>query len=40
VKVWHPDRFGNDPRLRQKPELQLKLINEAYRVLLSNPGIN
>jgi curved DNA-binding protein CbpA len=40
VKVWHPDRFGNDLRLRQKAELQLKLITEAYRVLLSNPGVN
>jgi curved DNA-binding protein CbpA len=40
VKVWHPDRFGNDLRLRQKAELQLKLINEAYRALLSNPGVN
>jgi hypothetical protein len=38
VKVWHPDRFGNDGRLRQKAELQLKLINEAYRVLQSDPG--
>ncbi|MEA2544296.1 MAG: hypothetical protein QOH35_5662 [Acidobacteriaceae bacterium] len=40
VKVWHPDRFGNDLRLREKAELQLKLINEAYRVLQSNPGVN
>jgi curved DNA-binding protein CbpA len=39
VKVWHPDRFGNDPRLRQKAELQLKLINEAYRMLQSNSGV-
>jgi hypothetical protein len=38
VKVWHPDRFGNDLRLRQKAELQLKSINEAYRVLRSNSG--
>lgn len=38
VKVWHPDRFGNDVRLRQKAELQLKLINEAYRILQSNSG--
>ena len=36
VKVWHPDRFGNDVRLRQKAERQLKLINEAYRILQSN----
>jgi curved DNA-binding protein CbpA len=38
VKVWHPDRFGNDVRLRKKAELQLKLINEAYRTLQSNAG--
>jgi hypothetical protein len=40
VKVWHPDRFGNDLRLRQKAERQLKLINEAYRVLRSNADAN
>lgn len=38
VKVWHPDRFGNDIRLREKAELQLKLINQAYRTLQSNAG--
>jgi hypothetical protein len=38
VKVWHPDRFTNDRRLREKAELQLKLINEAYRLLQSEPG--
>jgi curved DNA-binding protein CbpA len=40
VKVWHPDRFGSDLRLRQKAELQLKLINEAYRVLQSNADVD
>jgi hypothetical protein len=40
VKVWHPDRFGSDLRLRQKAELQLKLINEAYRVLQSNSAVD
>jgi hypothetical protein len=40
VKVWHPDRFGNDLRLRHKAELQLKLINEAYRVLQSDRGVS
>lgn len=35
VKVWHPDRFGNDPRLRQKAEEKLQQINDAYRVLQS-----
>jgi curved DNA-binding protein CbpA len=33
VKVWHPDRFGSDPRLRQKAEDRLRDLNEAYRVL-------
>jgi curved DNA-binding protein CbpA len=38
VKVWHPDRFGSDPRLRQKAEEKLKQINTAYRVLESGSG--
>ncbi len=33
VKVWHPDRFGEDARLRQKAEEKLREVNEAYRVL-------
>ena len=33
VKVWHPDRFGSDPQLRQKAEDKLTALNEAYRVL-------
>src|ERR1700722_16663013 len=33
VKVWHPDRFGSDPRLRQKAEDRLRDLNEAYRLL-------
>jgi DnaJ domain len=33
VKVWHPDRFGSDARLRVKAEEKLKQLNEAYRVL-------
>jgi DnaJ domain len=35
VKVWHPDRFGSDPRLRQKAEDKLTQINDAYRMLQS-----
>jgi hypothetical protein len=38
VKVWHPDRFGSDPRIRQKAEDKLKQLNEAYRVLQSDPA--
>jgi hypothetical protein len=30
VKVWHPDRFPNDPRLQAKGRDQLKNINTAY----------
>jgi hypothetical protein len=31
VKVWHPDRFQHEcDRLRQRAELKLKTINEAY----------
>ncbi len=31
VKVWHPDRFTHDPKLRKKAEEKLKEINEAYQ---------
>ena len=30
TKVWHPDRFANDPALRVRAEEKLKEINEAY----------
>jgi len=33
AKVWHPDRFQNDPRVRNKAEEKLKEINEAYQLL-------
>jgi hypothetical protein len=36
VKVWHPDRFGNDSGLRQRAEEKLKQINQAYAVLQSD----
>ena len=39
VKVWHPDRFGTDPRLRQKAEDKLKQIIKAYEVLQSDRGM-
>lgn len=35
VCVWHPDRFGNNPRLIKKAEERLKEINEAYETLIS-----
>lgn len=38
AKVWHPDRFGEDERLRSKAEQKLKEINEAYQQLKSDPA--
>lgn len=35
VKIWHPDRFGTDERLRKRAEERLQGINEAYRALES-----
>ena len=35
VKVWHPDRFPNDERLRKRAEEQTKLLNDAYAYLCS-----
>ncbi|HVO30768.1 MAG TPA: DnaJ domain-containing protein [bacterium] len=33
VKVWHPDRFLDDPRLAAKASEKLKEINEAWEAL-------
>ncbi|HEY6223163.1 MAG TPA: J domain-containing protein, partial [Gemmatimonadales bacterium] len=33
VKVWHPDRFPDSERLREKAQRQLQLYNEAYELL-------
>ncbi len=38
AKVWHPDRFGSDSRLRTKAEDTLKTINEAYQTLQRDRG--
>ncbi|HEU4834532.1 MAG TPA: J domain-containing protein [Pyrinomonadaceae bacterium] len=35
AKVWHPDRFGHDPRLQEKAQEKLKEINEAYELISS-----
>jgi len=34
-KVWHPDRFAEDPDLQRKASEKLKAINAAYRQLQS-----
>lgn len=33
VRVWHPDRFGDDLHLQLLAQEKLKEINEAYRVI-------
>lgn len=33
VQVWHPDRYGNNERLRKKAEEKLKQINAAYDLI-------
>lgn len=35
VNVWHPDRFSNNPRLKQKAEKKLKEVNIAYEMVKS-----
>jgi hypothetical protein len=36
VKVWHPDRFPNDLKLRKKAEEKLKEVNAAFEHLKSS----
>lgn len=31
--VWHPDRFANNPELKEKAHVKLAEINEAYKIL-------
>ena len=38
VKVWHPDRFQTDPKMRLAAEEKLKEINAAHDYLLSAPS--
>ena len=33
AKVWHPDRFPNDPKLQLRGQEKLKEINAAYEIL-------
>jgi hypothetical protein len=37
VKVWHPDRFSHDLRLRRKAQEKLKDLNEAFEWTKANP---
>ena len=33
IKIWHPDRFANDEKLRERAEQKSKQLNEAVRQL-------
>ncbi|HVS33340.1 MAG TPA: J domain-containing protein [Thermoanaerobaculia bacterium] len=33
IKVWHPDRFANDPLMRKRAEEKVKALNEAYETI-------
>jgi WD40 repeat protein len=35
AKVWHPDRYVHDPRLKAQAEIEIKKINQAYAVIKS-----
>jgi curved DNA-binding protein CbpA len=38
AKVWHPDRFQGDERMRLAAEEKLKEINAAYQLLTTTPA--
>lgn len=38
VKVWHPDRFQSDLKLREAAEAKLKAINAAFLLLTAKDG--
>ena len=33
AKIWHPDRYVNNPTLRAKAEIEIKKINQAYEAI-------
>ena len=39
VKVWHPDRFQTDPKMKASAEEKLKEINAAHDYLTSQAGV-
>jgi hypothetical protein len=40
AKIYHPDRFQDDPRVRAKAEATFKQVNTAYEALKSySPGV-
>jgi len=37
VKTWHPDKFANDPVMRERAEKKMKQINSAYQMVRDAP---
>src|SRR6266496_1565914 len=35
VKVWHPDRFANDPKVQAASDEKLKDINASYEAIVA-----
>jgi TPR repeat protein len=35
VKVWHPDRFANDPKMQAASDEKLKHINASYKAIVA-----
>ncbi len=38
AKVWHPDRFGHDAKLKERANIKLGEINAAYERLKNHFG--
>lgn len=37
AKIWHPDRYTNNPTLKAKAEVEIKKINQAYATIKAYP---
>ena len=37
AKIWHPDRYTNNPVLKAKAEVEIKKINQAYAAIKACP---
>lgn len=38
AKIWHPDRYTNNPVLKAKAEAEIKKINQAYAAIKAYPA--
>ena len=37
AKIWHPDRYTNNPAQKAKAEVEIKKINRAYATIKADP---